>query len=296
MKSDTKGMLIGFGGIVIFSQTLPVSKIAVQALDPYFIVFGRAALAGLVALLYLLYRREPLPSLKTLPGFALIAFGVVFGFPLFTTIAMTHGSSSHGAVILGILPLVTTIIGAIRFKERPSLGFWITSLVGAGLVLLYALLKSSGQITYFDGLLIAACLCAAIGYVEGARLSGIMKPKIVISWALVFSLPMNLLLGVITYRPEYLQASFDIWISFAYLGIFSMFVGFFFWYEGLRIGGIARVSQVQLLQPFCTLLGSSILLGDAFTLMNVVFAVLVVSTVMVGKQMLVKAPEIATPT
>jgi drug/metabolite transporter (DMT)-like permease len=288
-------MLIGFGGIVIFSQTLPISKIAVQALDPYFIVFGRAALAGLVALLYLFYRRERLPSLSTLPGFALIAFGVIFGFPLFITIAMTQGPSSHGAVMLGILPLVTTIIGAIRFKERPSMGFWITSVVGTGLVLLYALIKSAGQITYFDGLLVAACLCAAIGYVEGAKLSRVMRPKVVISWALVFSLPINLLLSFLTYRPEYVHVGPEIWISFAYLGIFSMFVGFFFWYEGLRIGGIARVSQVQLLQPFCTLLGSSLLLGEAFTLINIVFAVLVVLTVMVGKQMLVKTPEIAEP-
>jgi drug/metabolite transporter (DMT)-like permease len=295
VKSDTKGMLIGFGGIVIFSQTLPISKIAVQALDPYFIVFGRAALAGLVALLYLFYRRERLPSLSTLPGFALIAFGVIFGFPLFITIAMTQGPSSHGAVMLGILPLVTTIIGAIRFKERPSMGFWITSVVGTGLVLLYALIKSAGQITYFDGLLVAACLCAAIGYVEGAKLSRVMRPKVVISWALVFSLPINLLLSFLTYRPEYVHVGPEIWISFAYLGIFSMFVGFFFWYEGLRIGGIARVSQVQLLQPFCTLLGSSLLLGEAFTLINIVFAVLVVLTVMVGKQMLVKTPEIAEP-
>lgn len=295
MKSDTKGMLIGFGGIVIFSQTLPISKIAVQALDPYFIVFGRAALAGLVALLYLFYRRERLPSLSTLPGFALIAFGVIFGFPLFITIAMTQGPSSHGAVMLGILPLVTTIIGAIRFKERPSMGFWITSVVGTGLVLLYALIKSAGQITYFDGLLVAACLCAAIGYVEGAKLSRVMRPKVVISWALVFSLPINLLLSFLTYRPEYVHVGPEIWVSFAYLGIFSMFVGFFFWYEGLRIGGIARVSQVQLLQPFCTLLGSSLLLGEAFTLINIVFAVLVVLTVMVGKQMLVKTPEIAEP-
>lgn len=295
MKSDTKGMLIGFGGIVIFSQTLPISKIAVQALDPYFIVFGRAALAGLVALLYLFYRRERLPSLSTLPGFALIAFGVIFGFPLFITIAMTQGPSSHGAVMLGILPLVTTIIGAIRFKERPSMGFWITSVVGTGLVLLYALIKSAGQITYFDGLLVAACLCAAIGYVEGAKLSRVMRPKVVISWALVFSLPINLLLSFLTYRPEYVHVGPEIWISFAYLGIFSMFVGFFFWYEGLRIGGIARVSQVQLLQPFCTLLGSSLLLGEALTLINIVFAVLVVLTVMVGKQMLVKTPEIAEP-
>ncbi|MDZ4057651.1 MAG: DMT family transporter, partial [Polynucleobacter sp.] len=162
-------------------------------------------------------------------------------------------------------------------------------------VLLYALIKSAGQITYFDGLLVAACLCAAIGYVEGAKLSRVMRPKVVISWALVFSLPINLWLSFLTYRPEYVHVGPEIWISFAYLGIFSMFVGFFFWYEGLRIGGIARVSQVQLLQPFCTLLGSSLLLGEAFTLINIVFAVLVVSTVMVGKQMLVKTPEIAEP-
>jgi drug/metabolite transporter (DMT)-like permease len=120
-----------------------------------------------------------------------------------------------------------------------------------------------------------------------------MRPKIVISWALVFSLPINLVLSLITYKTEYLQVGLDIWLSFAYLGVFSMFVGFFFWYEGLRIGGIARVSQVQLLQPFCTLLGSSVLLGEPLTLLNLVFAALVVSTVMVGKRMLIRVPHAA---
>jgi drug/metabolite transporter (DMT)-like permease len=133
----------------------------------------------------------------------------------------------------------------------------------------------------------------AIGYVEGAKLSSVMRPKIVISWALVFSLPINLVLSLITYKTEYLQVGLDIWLSFAYLGVFSMFVGFFFWYEGLRIGGIARVSQVQLLQPFCTLLGSSVLLGEPLTLLNLVFAALVVSTVMVGKRMLIRVPHAA---
>jgi drug/metabolite transporter (DMT)-like permease len=295
VKSDTKGMLIGFGGIAIFSLTLPVSKIAVQVLDPYFIVFGRAALAGLVALAYLIAIRAPLPARATLPGFAWIALGAVFGFPLFITIAMMQGPSSNGAVILGILPLVTTVLGALRFKERPSIGFWLSSLVGTGLVLLYALMQGAGQFSFFDGLLMAACVCAAVGYVEGAKLSAIMKPKIVISWALVFSLPISLLFSALSYQTDYIYAGLDIWLSFAYLGIFSMFVGFFFWYEGLRIGGIARVSQVQLLQPFCTLLASSVLLSEPLTLLNLVFAALVVSTVMVGKRMLIKVPEPTPP-
>jgi drug/metabolite transporter (DMT)-like permease len=153
---------------------------------------------------------------------------------------MTHGPSSNGAVILGILPLVTTVLGALRFKERPSIGFWLSSLVGTGLVLLYALMQGAGQFSYFDGLLIAACVCAAVGYVEGAKLSAIMKPKIVISWALVFSLPISLLFSALSYQTDYIYAGLNIWLSLAYLGIFSMFVGFFFWYEGLRIGGIGN--------------------------------------------------------
>ncbi len=294
MKSDTKGMLIGFGGIAIFSLTLPVSKIAVQVLDPYFIVFGRAALAGLIALAYLIAIRARLPARATLPGFVLIALGAVFGFPLFITIAMMQGPSSNGAVILGILPLVTTVLGAIRFKERPSVGFWLSSVMGTILVLLYALMQGAGQLSYFDALLMVACVCAAVAYVEGAKLSARMKPKIVISWALVFSLPVSLFFSALSFKTDYVYAGLDIWLSFAYLGIFSMFVGFFFWYEGLRIGGIARVSQVQLLQPFCTLIASSILLGESLTLLNLVFAALVVSTVMVGKRMLIKTP-VPTP-
>jgi drug/metabolite transporter (DMT)-like permease len=294
VKSDTKGMLIGFGGIAIFSLTLPVSKIAVQVLDPYFIVFGRAALAGLIALAYLIAIRARLPARATLPGFVLIALGAVFGFPLFITIAMMQGPSSNGAVILGILPLVTTVLGAIRFKERPSVGFWLSSVMGTILVLLYALMQGAGQLSYFDALLMVACVCAAVAYVEGAKLSARMKPKIVISWALVFSLPVSLFFSALSFKTDYVYAGLDIWLSFAYLGIFSMFVGFFFWYEGLRIGGIARVSQVQLLQPFCTLIASSILLGESLTLLNLVFAALVVSTVMVGKRMLIKTP-VPTP-
>lgn len=288
MNKETKGMLIGFIGILIFSLTLPVSKIAVLSFDPYFIAFGRATLAGMVALAYLLYKKEIMPSMADFAKFVVIALGVIFGFPIFTTIAMTEGSSSHGAVVLGMMPLATAVIGVIRFKERPSLGFWLVSLLGAALVVVYALLKSSGSFTYIDGLLVLGGLSAAVGYVEGGELSRKINPRSVISWALVTSLPVNIVMSYVTFNTQYIQAGPMAWTSFIYLSLFSMFIGFFFWYEGLAIGGIARVSQVQLIQPFCTLVAASILLGDSLTIINLVFAFLVVSTVILGKRMLVK--------
>ncbi len=288
MNRETKGMLIGFAGILVFSLTLPVSKIAILSFNPYFIAFGRACLAGLVALAYLLYKQAPLPSKTDLAKFAVIALGVVFGFPIFTTVAMKEGSSSHGAVILGMMPLATTVIGVLRFKERPSIGFWLVSMLGAGLVMVYALLKSSGSFTYIDGLLVLGGICACVGYVEGGELSRKMNPRAVISWALVISLPINTIAAYYTFSSTYWGADAIAWTSFVYLSLFPMYLGFFFWYEGLSIGGIARVSQVQLIQPFCTLLAASFLLGDHLTAMNMVFAFLVVSTVILSKKMLVK--------
>jgi len=288
VNKETKGMLIGFIGILIFSLTLPVSKIAILSFDPYFIAFGRATLAGTVALAYLLYKKEIMPSKADFAKFVVIALGVVFGFPIFTTVAMTEGSSSHGAVILGMMPLATTVIGVIRFKERPSLGFWLVSLLGAALVVVYALLKSSGSFTYVDGLLVLGGISACVGYVQGGELSRKMNPRSVISWALVISLPVNIVMSYVTFNTQYVHAGPIAWTSFLYLSLFSMFIGFFFWYEGLAVGGIARVSQVQLLQPFCTLVVASVLLGDSLTIMNLFFAFLVVSTVVLGKRMLVK--------
>ncbi|WP_236635605.1 DMT family transporter [Polynucleobacter hirudinilacicola] len=288
MNKETKGMLIGFIGILIFSLTLPVTKIAVLSFDPYFIAFGRATLAAVVALAYLIYKKEPMPTRADFTKFVVIALGVVFGFPIFTTVAMTEGSSSHGAVILGMMPLATTVIGVIRFKERPSLGFWLVSLLGASLVVIYALLKSSGSFTYVDALLVLGGICACAGYVEGGELSRKMNPRSVISWALVISLPINLVVSYVTFDPQYINAGPIAWTSFIYLSLFSMYIGFFFWYEGLAIGGIARVSQVQLTQPFCTLIAASVLLGDSLTIMNLVFAFLVIATVILGKKMLVK--------
>ena len=288
MNKETKGMLIGFVGILIFSLTLPVTKIVLVSFNPYFIAFGRALLAGLFALAYLLYTRAPFPARSDLMKLVVIALGVIFGFPILTTIAMEDGSSAHGAVILGMMPLATTVIGVIRFKERPSLGFWIVSILGAGLVVVYALLKNSGSFTHIDVLLVLGGICACVGYVEGGELSRKMSPPQVISWALVISLPVNLVATYFSFNTAYWGASSFTWMSFFYLGLFPMYLGFFFWYGGLAIGGIARVSQVQLMQPFCTLIAASLILGDQLTLMNMVFAFLVVSTVVLSKRMLVK--------
>ena len=245
-------------------------------------------MAGLVALAYLIYKQAPWPQKSDWIKFVIIALGVVFGFPIFTTVAMKEGSSSHGAVILGMMPLATTVIGVIRFKERPSIGFWLVSFLGAALVVIYALLKSAGSFTYIDGLLVAGGICACIGYVEGGELSRHMNPRAVISWALVVSLPINAIATFYMFAPEYWNAGALAWTSFIYLSIFPMFLGFFFWYEGLAVGGIARVSQVQLIQPFCTLVAASVLLGDHLTVMNMIFAFLVVSTVILSKRMLVR--------
>jgi drug/metabolite transporter (DMT)-like permease len=288
VNKETKGMLIGFVGILIFSLTLPVTKLAILNFSPYFIAFGRATLAGAVALAYLVIKHEPMMAKADIGKFVVIALGVVFGFPILTTVAMTHGSSSHGAVILGMMPLATTVIGVVRFGERPSLGFWLVSLLGAALVVIYALLKSSGSFTLVDLLLVLGGICACIGYVEGGELSKKMNPRAVISWALVISLPFNIVFSYLTFDSVYYDAGLSAWTIFIYLSLFPMFIGFFFWYEGLAIGGIARVSQVQLMQPFCTLVAASVLLGDSLTWMNLVFAVLVVSTVILGKKMLIQ--------
>ncbi|NCZ80643.1 MAG: EamA family transporter, partial [Burkholderiaceae bacterium] len=244
MKHETKGMLVGFIGIFIFSLTLPVTKITVEILNPYFLCFARALLAGILAGAYLIYTKAPIPDAKQIRQFAIVALGVVFVFPLFINIAMTTGEASHAGVILGIMPLATVVAGVLLFQERPSLGFWISALTGCAIVCTYAYLNSEGGFRYTDLLLLIACAANGIAYAIGGNLSRTMNAKQVISWTLVLSLPINLLGSAFTFQESYFMAGTTIWISFLYLGIFSMFVGFFFWYGGMAIGGISRVSQV----------------------------------------------------
>ena len=287
MKSDTKGMLVGFIGIFIFSLTLPATKVAIKDLDPYFIAYGRAVLAAFAAMIYLIISKTKWVETKYVPKLLVIAGGVVFGFPILVNLAMQNGSSAHGAIILGLLPLATAILGVVRHHEKPSIGFWISAIIGSGLVVLFSFISGDGKVAHEDWLLLGACVFASIGYSEGADLSKVMSPKVLISWVLVLSLPISLAFSYYTFEVSYLHLSIRSWIAFLYLALFSMYIGFFFWYEGLLIGGVARVSQVQLLQPFCTLIAASLFLGDELTMMNMIFATLVVSSVMIGKKMLI---------
>jgi len=281
-------MLIGLIGVCIFALTLPASKLAVEVFNPAFVSFGRAFIAGIAGLGYIVITKAPIPPWKIVRRMFLIIIGIVICFPYLMTLAMANGSSSHGGIILGFMPLLTTVFGVVRHKERPSKGFWFASLLGTGLVLTYALIQGAGSFSYMDFLLMSATIFSALGYAEGAEISRFMSPKLVISWAVVIALPINAAVTYLTFEPNYLNAPMMYWQSLLFLGLFSMYIGFFFWYEGLSLGGISRVSQVQLTQPFITLIFANLILSEKLEAINFIFAALVVFSVFLGKQMLVR--------
>lgn len=281
---ETKGMLLGFIGVLLFSLTLPFTRIAVAELSPYFVTFGRSSLGGICAVLLFIFTRPKLPTSSQLLRLGIMALGVVYGFPLFVSLAMTTLPSAHGGIVLGVLPLVTAVVGALRFNERPSLAFWITAILGSLLVVTYAYFNGSGGLASEDWLLFFAVLSAAVGYSEGGKLSEEMSSVDVISWALVLTLPINLFLAYQYLDFDISAVSIPALVSFIYVGVISMYVGFFFWYRGIALGGLARVGQVQLLQPFLTLFGAYLLLDEAITAMNVAFAVGVFAVVVLGKR------------
>lgn len=213
-----------------------------------------------------------------------MALGVVYGFPLFVSLAMKTLPSAHGGIVLGVLPLATAVVGALRFNERPSLAFWITAVMGSLLVITYASLNGSGGLASEDWLLFVAIASASIGYSEGGKLSEEMSSVDVISWALVLTLPINIFLTYQYIDFEISAVSTSAIISFVYVGLISMYIAFFFWYRGIALGGVARVGQVQLLQPFLTLVGAYFLLDEQITAMNIGFALCVLAVVVLGKR------------
>ena len=285
MGNETKGMLIGAVGVLIFSLTLPFTRIAVLELNPLFVAFGRALLAGLCALGWLYFSKAQRPTKTQLYKLLVIAIGIVYGFPIFTSIAMTTLPSAHGGIVLGVLPLVTAVFGALRFKERPSISYWIAALSGSLLVLGYAYVDGLTGLRLGDLWLLVAIIFAAMGYAEGGKLSSELGAINVISWALALTIPINLVATYLHFDTPLDTVSNEALGSFLYVALFSMYIGFFFWYRGLAVGGVARVGQVQLLQPFATLIGAYFLLGEPLTLINAVFAVAVFLVVIVGRKM-----------
>lgn len=288
-QKEFMGFAYGFLGVLIFSLTLPATRVAVSAFDPVFVGLGRAVVAAVLSLVLLVATRQTLPPWRFLPNFCIVAAGVVVGFPLLSAIAMRDASASYGAVITGLLPLSTAICGVWRGGERPSLPFWIFAGLGSALVIGFALLSGSGSIHLADWALLGSVAAAGLGYAEGTVLSRTFGSWQVICWALVLSLPV-LLPIVAQHAPSTLSPlPTQAVVGFLYVSIFSMFLGFFAWYRGLSLGGISRVGQVQLLQPFLTILASALFLGEHLTLTTLAFAVGVIFCVALGKRTQIKA-------
>lgn len=292
VDDQTLGLGYGFLGVLCFSLTLPATRAAVADLDPYIVGLGRAIVAGSLAIALLWVTRQPIPNRQQWKSLAVVAGGVIVGFPLLSTMAMQQLPASHAAVVNGILPLATAIAATIRVGERPSFRFWIASLVGSATVILFAVISGAGHIQNADILLIIAGVAAAFGYAEGGRLAQFMGGWQTICWALVLAAPFLILPTAIAVWQHGLTASPTAWLGFGYVSIISQFLAFFAWYQGLAKGGVARVGQVQLLQPFLTIFASALLLGEKITHITVVAAVVVVATVALGKSATVKRRQI----
>lgn len=285
MTDETKGMLYGTLGVVGFGLTLPFTRLVVPYLDPIFIGTGRAVLSALIAAIILLWFKQKIPNKAQIYKLSIVSLGVVAGFPILSSWAMQYVPASHGGVVLGILPLATAIFGAWVAKERPSLAFWVVSVIGSLLVVTYVLTQSSGTLQMADLALLGAIISAAIGYAVGGQLAKELGGWQTICWALILSLVYTVPLSIL-YRPEtFLGFPLEAYIGFLYLALVSMLTAFFAWYKGLVLGGIARVSQTQLLQPFITIFASIGMLGEEIDLKTFGFAALVVTSVWLGKKM-----------
>ena len=290
---ESRGLWLGLVGVAIFALTLPMTRLAVGTpedpqMSGVFIALGRAAVAAVLSAGFLAWTRAPWPRREDWLPLAITAGGVVFGFPLLTSVAMRHVQAVHASVIVGLLPLATAAVGALLHRQRPSPAFWACAAVGSALVVGFALLKAGGThgLQTADALLIGAMACAAVGYGYGARLSQRMRAEHVICWALVLAFPLTLPLSLATRPQAALPAS--AWWGFAYVAVFSMWIGFFAWYRGLALGGTVRVSQVQLVQPFLSMLFAVPLLGERLDALTLTFAVAVIATVFIGKKMPVR--------
>lgn len=248
-ENTTSGLINGFIGVLIFSVSLPATRIAVLDLSPVFVTVARASIAGLLALVILLISKEKRPTQQQTFSLVIVALGVVLGFPLLSALALQYVPSAHSIVFLGLLPLSTSIFGVIRGGERPRPVFWIFSIVGSMLVVGYAISQGLSASLWSDTLMLLAIIVCGLGYAEGAKLSRTLGGWQVISWALVLSLPVMLLLTYWYFPSSLAGVHTEAWMSLGYVSVFSMLVGFIFWYRGLAQGGITVVGQLQLLQP-----------------------------------------------
>ncbi|WP_245971761.1 DMT family transporter [Solirubrobacter pauli] len=274
-----KAVAWGFLGVLAFSFTLPLTRHAVEELDATFVGLGRALVAAALAGALLAMRREPLPERRDLPRFAAVALGVVIGFPLFSTLALRHLEAAHASVIVGLLPAATAVFAVLRAGERPSRAFWVAAAAGLVAVLVFAATQGVNGLQPADLLVLAAVASAGLGYAEGGVLARRYGGWQVICWALVFTAPF-LVLPTALSADGLGHVSVTVWLCFAYVSAVSMFLGFFAWYHGLALGGVAKIGQTQLAQPVLTLAWSALLLGEHITPGMVVAALAIVACVL----------------
>lgn len=284
MTELTRGYIWGFIGVAIFSLTLPFSHIAVREFDPLFISIGRTVLAACVAAPILILSNQAWPDLADLKQLFFVVLGVIFGFPVLSTIAMKTAPASHGSVVLALLPLGTALMSTIFAGERPSVAFWAWSVLGSAAVVVYALWDGGVALHNADSLLVLAVIAASMGYAAGGNLARKLGGWQVICWALIVALPLTLPLTLYFAQGVTGGESVRGWLCFIYLALMSQLIGFFAWNKGLAMGGVARVGQVQLLQTFMTQIAAWALMGEPLTLRSLAFACVVATCVWFGRR------------
>ncbi|MEO6842426.1 MAG: DMT family transporter [Bradyrhizobium sp.] len=288
------GLLLGFVGMAIFGGTLPATRIAVSAIDPLALTALRTAIAGLCSLALLTVLRRPLPPRRLWFPLVVAMLCVSVMFPFLMALGMKTVDASHGGVVLGILPIATAFVAVLITHERPKPLFWIASIFGAALVVTFALRQGGGALSSGDLLLFAAVAVSAIGYAFSGRLTADMPGWEVISWVLVIALPVSLPAAALTMPADLGDIPLKPWLALLYVAVFSQWIGFFAWNAGMAMGGIARVSQVQLLQPFITFVLAAFINGETITLQIVLFALAVVATVAISTRTRRRDAPIAT--
>ena len=271
-------LFLGFLGVLAFSFTLPATRVAVEELDPVFVGIGREAFAAVLAGLILLATRAQMPTRRQLRSLAIVASGVVFGWPLFSALALQGLTSAHSAVVIGILPAATAVAAVLRAGEHPTRGFWLASLGGLASVLVFAATQGAG-VSWGDIQILVAVALGAIGYAEGGALAREMGGWRVICWAVLLSAPLTVPIGLIAALGSDLHAGDDAWLGFAYVSVISALIGFFPWYAGLARGGVAKIGQIQLLQPLLTLAWSALLLDEHIGAATIVASIAVLASV-----------------
>ncbi|MCY1141067.1 DMT family transporter [Actinoplanes sp. Pm04-4] len=284
--TPSSGLALGALGVLAFSLSLPATRVAVHDLDPWFVAFGRAVGAALLAAVYLWLTRAPRPTQSQWRRLSIVALGVVVGFPLFTSLALTTQTSAHGAVVITVLPAMTAVFAVLRAGERPPRPFWLAAATGLLAVVAFVVSTGAarGALSFADLFLLAAVVLCGLGYAEGGALARQLGGARTICWALVLSLPATLAITLISVAAHPPHGGTRSWSGFAYLTVVSMFLGFFAWYAGLARGGVARVGQIQLAQPVLTLLWSALLLNETVTPASLAVALLVLLCVVLTQR------------